>query len=343
MAYRLAELASRFGATLQGDGDCPITGVGTLQEAGSGQIAFLANSKYRRHLAATRAAAVIVREADAAACPVPALIVADPYVLYARIAALFAPTETVAPGVAKTAWLDPAAQVDAGAHIAPGAVVQAGAKIAAGAYIGPNCVVGEQACIGAGSRLVANVSIGKGVVLGERVLVHPGAVLGADGFGLANDAGRWLKVPQLGSVQIGDDCEIGANTTIDRGALGDTVLEEGVKLDNQIQIAHNVYIGAHTAIAGCTAIAGSTRIGRACMIAGKVGIVGHLEICDRVTITAMTLVTHSITQPGVYSGSLPMDNAASWRKNSARYRQLDDIARRLAALEKNCHGTKNDE
>jgi len=343
MPYRLAELASRFGATLQGDGARTITGVGTLQDAGSGQIAFLANPRYRRYLAGTHAAAVILHEADAAACPVPALLAADPYVLYARIASLFAPAELIEPGVADNAWLDPAAQVDAGAQVAPGAVIHAGAVVAASAYIGPNCVVGEQAQIGAGSRLLANVSIGRAVVLGKRVLVHPGAVIGADGFGLANDQGRWLKVPQLGSVQIGDDCEIGANTTIDRGALGDTILEEGVKLDNQIQIAHNVFIGAHTAIAGCTAIAGSTRIGRSCMIAGAVGITGHLEICDRVTITAMTLVTHSITSPGVYSGSLPIDNAQTWRKNSARYRQLDNMARRLSALEKKLSRNKNDE
>lgn len=342
-SYRLAELASRFGAMLHGDGERTIAGVGTLQEAGPGQIAFLANPKYRRYLANTNAAAVILREADAVACPVPALLAADPYVLYARIATLFAPADAVEPGVSDSAWLDPTAQVDAGAQIAPGAVVQAGAIVAAGAYIGPNCTVGVQARIGAGSRLVANVSIGYAVELGERVLVHPGAVIGADGFGLANYQGRWLKVPQLGSVRIGDDCEIGANTTIDRGALGDTILEEGVKLDNQIQIAHNVHIGAHTAIAGCTGIAGSTRIGRACMIAGAVGITGHLEICDRVTITSMTLVTHSITEPGVYSGSLPMDNAQIWRKNSARYRQLDGMARRLAALEKKLSRKPNDE
>lgn len=343
MAYRLAELASRFGVALQGDGARTITGVGTLQDAGPGQIAFLANPKYRQYLANTKAEAVILREADASACPVPVLLVADPYVLYARIAALFAPSDAVEPGVAAGAWVDPTAKVDASAQVASGAVVQAGAIVAAGAYIGPNCTVGAQARIGAGSRLVANISIGCAVVLGERVLVHPGVVIGADGFGLANDQGRWLKVPQLGSVRIGDDCEIGANTTIDRGALGDTILEEGVKLDNQIQIAHNVYIGAHTAIAGCTGIAGSTRIGRACMIAGAVGITGHLEICDRVTITAMTLVTHSITEPGVYSGSLPMDNAHTWRKNSARYRQLDDMARRLAALEKKLTRNQNDE
>lgn len=343
MSYRLAELASRFGAVLRGDGADMITGVGTLQDAGAGQIAFLANPKYRRHLLKTKAAAVILRETDADACPVPALITADPYVLYARIAALFAPADVVQPGVADTAWLDSTAQVDAGAQIAPGAVILSGAVISAGAYIGPNCVVGEQAHIGVGCRLMANVSIGRAVVLAERVLVHPGVVIGADGFGLANDQGRWLKVPQLGSVRIGADCEIGANTTIDRGALGDTVLEEGVKLDNQIQVAHNVHIGAHTAVAGCTAIAGSTRIGAGCMIAGGVGIAGHLEICDRVTITAMTLVSHSITSPGVYSGSLPIDNAQTWRKNSARYRQLDDMARRLSALEKKLLRNKNDE
>lgn len=315
MAYRLADLAQRFNAELRGDGDRMIRGVGTLQQAESGQLAFLANAKYRQYLAGTRAGAVVLAPGDAADCPVPALVVANPYALYARIAALFDPQ-------AREQGIHPAAHVDAGAKVHPTATV------------GPGCVVEQDAEIGADSWLVANVTVCRGARIGKRALIHPGAVIGADGFGLANEQGRWIKVPQLGTVRIGDDVEIGANTTIDRGALDDTVIEEGVKLDNQIQIAHNVKIGAHTAVAGCTAIAGSTTIGRHCMIAGGVGIAGHLEICDRVTVQAMTLVTRSITRPGVYSGSLPMDNVERWRKNSARFRHLDELARRIAALEK---------
>jgi UDP-3-O-[3-hydroxymyristoyl] glucosamine N-acyltransferase len=213
-------------------------------------------------------------------------------------------------------------------------VVEAGAEIAARAHIGPNCVVMRDARIGEDTRLAANVTLCQGVSLGKRGLLHAGAVIGADGFGIARDGAVWVKVPQLGSVRIGDDVEIGANTTIDRGALEDTVVEDGVKLDNQIQVGHNVCIGAHTAVAGCSAIAGSAVIGKRCMIAGGAGITGHIEICDDVTVTAMTLVTHSITEPGVYSGSLPMDTQQQWRKNSVRFRQLDAMARKLAQLEK---------
>ena len=202
------------------------------------------------------------------------------------------------------------------------------------AYIGPNCVLMHGAKVGEDSRLSASVTLCHDVSIGRRAILHPGAVIGADGFGIAPDATGWVKVPQLGSVRVGDDVEIGACTTIDRGALEDTVIEDGVKLDNQIQVGHNVRIGAHTAIAGCTAIAGSAVIGRRCMIAGGVGIAGHLEICDGVTVTAMTLVTHSITEPGVYSGSLPMDTQQQWRKNSVRFRQLDALARRVAELAK---------
>jgi len=195
-------------------------------------------------------------------------------------------------------------------------------------------VVGAGAVIGAGSRLVANVTICAGVRLGARVLVHPGAVIGADGFGLAREPEGWIKVPQVGSVSIGDDVEIGANTTIDRGAIEDTVIEEGVKLDNQIQVAHNVRIGAHTVVAGCAGISGSTSIGRNCMIAGAVGIAGHLEIVDGVVITGLTMVSRSIHKPGVYSGALPLDEARRWRRNAARFRQLDALAKRVARLER---------
>jgi UDP-3-O-[3-hydroxymyristoyl] glucosamine N-acyltransferase len=195
--------------------------------------------------------------------------------------------------------------------------------------IGPGCVIGDDCVVGAGSELVARVTLVTRVRLGQRVTVHAGAVLGAAGFGLAMEGGKWLNVPQLGGVVIGDDCEIGANTTIDRGAIEDTVLEEDVRLDNQIQIGHNAFIGAHTAMAGCAAVAGSARIGRYCLIGGGAGVLGHLEVCDKVMVTAMSLVTHSIREPGEYSSGTPLMDNRNWRKNAARFKQLDALARRI--------------
>ncbi len=332
--YTLAELTARCGGELRGDGSVRIQAVATIQNAGPGSIAFLANPHYRKFLASTGASALILSPADAEGCKLPALVTPNPYLLYAHVATLLAPAAPARSGVHKAAHVDAEAKVASDAWVGPGAVVEAGAEIASGASVGPNCTVMEGARVGEGSRLVANVTLCRHVHIGKRALLHPGVVIGADGFGLAPDKGSWVKVPQLGSVRVGDDVEIGANTTVDRGALEDTVIEDGVKLDNQIQVAHNVRIGAHTAVAGCTAIAGSAVIGKRCMIAGGVGITGHIEICDGVTVTAMTLVSHSITQPGVYSGSLPMDTQQQWRKNSVRFRQLDAIARRVAALEK---------
>lgn len=332
--YTLAELAARCGGEVRGDGSVRVQAVATLQNAAPGSIAFLANPHYKRFLAATRASAVILAPQDAADCALPALVTKNPYLLYARVATVLSPPLSELRGVSSGAHVDPGAKLSPEAWIGPGAVVEAGAEIGARAHVGPNCVVMRGARIGEDTRLTASVTLCHGVNLGKRGLLHPGAVIGADGFGIARDGAAWVKVPQLGSVRIGDDVEIGANTTIDRGALEDTVVEDGVKLDNQIQVGHNVRIGAHTAIAGCTAIAGSAVIGKRCMIAGGAGITGHIEICDDVTVTAMTLVTHSITEPGVYSGSLPMDTQLQWRKNSVRFRQLDVMARRLAQLEK---------
>ena len=332
--YTLAELAARCGGEVRGDGGARVNRVATIQNAAPGCIVFLANPHYKRFLAATQASAVILSPADAAEAKTPALVTKNPYLVYAKVAALLAPAVPQPRGVSPAAHVDPAAKISPDAWVAPGAVVESGAQIAARAHIGPGCAVMRGAHVGEDTRLTANVTLCPGVSVGRRGLLHPGVVIGADGFGIARDAGTWVKVPQLGSVRIGDDVEIGANTTIDRGALEDTVIEDGVKLDNQIQVGHNVRIGAHTAIAGCAAIAGSAVIGRRCMIAGGVGITGHIEICDDVTVTAMTLVTHAITEPGVYSGSLPMDTQQQWRKNSVRFRQLDDMARKLAKLEK---------
>ena len=336
--YTLAELATRCGGELQGDGAVRLRGVATIQNAGPGHIAVLANPHYRKFLNSTGASAVILSPADAKACSLPALVTPNPYLLYAKVATLLAPAPATRSGVHPKAHVDPAAKVAADAWIGAGAVVEAGAEVAPRASIGPNCTVMEGAHVGEASRLVANVTLCHGTRIGKRALLHPGVVIGADGFGFAPDKAGWVKVPQLGSVRIGDDVEIGANTTVDRGALEDTVIEDGVKLDNQIQIGHNTRIGAHTAIAGCTGIAGSVVVGRRCMIAGGAAIAGHLEICDDVVITAYTLVSHSITKPGTYSGSLPMDDVAEWRKNSVRFRQLDKLARRVADIEKKTKG-----
>lgn len=330
----LAELAERFGLRLRGDGTRRIEGIATLANAGSGQLTFLSNSKYGAQLAGTAAAAVILHEENLDDCPVDALVAADPYVTYAKVAALFERLPASTPGTHPTAVVDAGAKISASASIGPCCVIASGAVIGDGAVLGPHCIVGEDCAVGAQSRLVARVTLVTRVTLGRRVLVHPGAVVGSDGFGLAFERDHWVKIPQLGGVRIGDDCEIGANTTIDRGALDDTVLEEDVRLDNQIQIAHNVQIGAHTALAGCAAVAGSAKIGRYCMIGGNAGVLGHLEVADRVTITAKSLVTHSIRESGEYSSGTPLQDKRSWRKNAARFKHLDDFARRLVALKK---------
>ena len=335
MQFSAAELAQRLGLAVQGDATTMVAGVATLARATPDTLTFLANPRYRGQLADTRAGIVVMREADAAGHAGTALLAADPYSAFARAAALFEQREAVAPGVHPQAAVDPAARIDPGASIGPFASIGARSVVEAGAVVGPGCVIGEDCVVGAGSELVARVTLVRRVRLGRRVLIHPGAVLGADGFGLAMEGGHWIKVPQLGGVLVGDDCEIGANTCIDRGAIEDTVLEDDVRLDNQIQVGHNVHIGAHTAIAGCAAIAGSARIGRYCLIGGAAGVLGHLELCDRVVVTAMSLVTHSIREPGEYSSGTPLMDNRSWRKAAARFKQLDAIARRLGALRDN--------
>lgn len=337
--YTARELAERFALGLRGDGDVRVRGVGTLARAGGDRLAFLANPKYRNQLADSNAGVVVMREDDAEGYPGTALIAGDPYVAFARLAALFEPRPLREPGIHPSAAIDPSARIADDAHIGAFVSIGARSRIESGASIGPGCVIGDDCVVGAGSELVARVTLVTRVRLGRRVLVHPGAVLGADGFGLAFERlpdrePHWIKVPQLGGVSVGDDCEIGANTTIDRGAIEDTVLEDDVRLDNQIQIGHNVHIGAHSAMAGCSAAAGSARIGRYCMIGGAAGVLGHLEICDRVTVTAMSLVTSSIREPGEYSSGTPLMDNRSWRKNAARFKQLDALARRVAAADK---------
>ena len=324
--FAASELAQRFGLALRGP-DRDVAGVGTLADAAPHQLGFLANPRYRAQLAETQAGVVVLREDDANAFAGSALVARDPYAAFARISALFERLPAREPGIHPSAAVDSSAVISPGAHIGPFTSIGARTTIGAGAVVGPGCVIGDDCELGEGCELQARVTLLTRVRLGKRVRILPGAVLGAAGFGLAMEHGRWLNVPQLGGVVVGDDCEIGANTTIDRGALGDTVLEEDVRLDNQIQVGHNVRIGAHTAMAGCSAVAGSARIGRYCLVGGGAGILGHLEVCDRVVITAMSLVTHSVREPGEYSSGTPLMDNRSWRKSAARFKQLDRMAR----------------
>jgi len=334
LALTLELLASRLGCRFEGDGSCQISGVATLEDASSGELSFFANARYRAALAATQAAAVIVAEKDREACPANRLIAKDPYLTYARATQLLYPDDCHAGGIHPTAQVDEAAQVDPSAWIDAHCMVGPGVVIGASARIGAGCVLDRDISVGQQSRLMGNVTIHGHASLGERCVIQPGAVIGSDGFGYANDHGRWVKIPQVGGVIIGDDVEVGANTTIDRGALSDTVLEDGVKLDNQIQIAHNVHVGEHTAIAGCTGVAGSTHIGKHCAIGGHVGIVGHLVIADNVQVSAKTFVSQSINEPGFYSSGTPLEPNSHWRRNVVRMKQLDEMARRIKTLEK---------
>jgi UDP-3-O-[3-hydroxymyristoyl] glucosamine N-acyltransferase len=334
LAVSLGELASRFGGEVHGDRGCPIRGVASLERAGEGEISFLSNVQFRRHLAATRASAVILEPRFLPDCPVNALVTADPYLVFARVAQALHPPPPAEPGVHATAVLGRDCRMGDRVSVGPHAVLGEGVRLGDRVRVGPGCVIEDGVEVGADSVLEAGVVLHRGTRLGARVLVHSGAVIGGDGFGFANDRGRWVKIPQLGGVQVGDDVEIGSNTTVDRGALGDTVIEEGVKLDNQVQIAHNVRIGAHTAIAGCTGVAGSAVIGKRCAIGGGVGISGHLEIADDVQLTGTTFVSQSITEKGTYSSGVPFEPTRAWRRNFLRIRQLDDMARRLGELER---------
>ena len=321
--FSLGELAVRFGLTLRGEPSLKVHSVATLSRAEPGTLSFLANSRYRRQLESTRATAVVMSAEDEAHSLVPALLHPNPYLAYARIAALMHPAASAAAGIHPSAVVGSGARIATSAGIGPLAVIEDGADIGERVSIGPGCIVQRGARIGADSVLVSRVTLYPGVTLGQRCILHAGAVVGADGFGFAPNAGTWTKVPQVGSVRIGDDVEIGANTTIDRGAIDDTVVEDGVKLDNQIQVGHNVLIGAHTAIAACTGISGSTVIGQRCMIGGMVGFAGHLTIADDVVVTGCSLVSASIKQAGSYSSGMPTVETRLWRRMVAHLRRLD--------------------
>lgn len=332
-SYSLREISERFGGEIVGDPDTRIRQVATLENARPGTLAFLANERYRRQLDGTRASALIVGEALRDATPLPRVVCGDPYAYFAHVSGLLNPPQQAQPGRHASAVIDASATIAEDAEVGPLVVIGRNARIGARCLIGAGSVIGCDVTLGDDVRLHANVTIYDGCMIGSRVILHSGVVIGADGFGIAMSEERWLKVPQIGKVVIANDVEIGANTTIDRGAIDDTVIEEGVKLDNQIQIAHNVHIGAHTAIAACVGVAGSAKIGRYCRIGGASGIVGHLTIADHVEISAHTLVTKSIDKTGTYTGAYPFDTNREWRRNAAQLRHLDDLADRVRALE----------
>ncbi len=336
--YKLGDIVADLGGELIGSADLVIQAIGPLEAATPHTLSFLSNPKYKAQLPGSRAACVIVAPAlrELALARGATLVTSDPYLYFARLTQWWVSRTRPppAPSIHPSAVIHASAFVGQGVSVGPLAVIDADAVIADGAVIGAHCHIGRAAKVGAATRLAAHVVLGYECVIGQRGVVHSGVVIGADGFGFAPSQGAWEKIEQLGAVRIGDDVEIGANTCIDRGALQDTVIEDGVKLDNQIQIAHNVRIGAHTAIAGCTGIAGSTVIGKHCTIAGAANIIGHLNIADHVHISVATVVTRSISEPGVYSGSFPFDDNAAWEKNAATLRQLHRMRARLMALEK---------
>lgn len=334
LQFTLAQLAESLGAELRGDAQKVIYGLATLQDANSDQLSFLANAHYRKQLEHTQAGALLLSAADAADYSGNCLVVADPYLSYSKLSHYFDRTPKAVVGIHPSAVVADSALIDSTASIGPGVVIDEQAVIEAGVVIGAHCFIGARTRIGAGGRLLPRVTLYHDTSIGQRVVIQSGAVIGGEGFGFAKHNGVWNKIAQIGGVTIGDDVEIGANTTIDRGALSDTLIGNGVKLDNQIQIAHNVQIGDHTALAACVGISGSAKIGRNCMLAGGVGLVGHIDICDDVFITGMTMVTHSITEPGAYSSGTAMQPAADWKKNAVRFRQLDALAKRVRGLEK---------
>ncbi len=341
-AYRLADIVARFGGQVMGDAETRVRQIGTLEHAVEGQIAFLANAKYRKQLEGSKASAVILSKAEADATALPRIVCDNPYTYFAKLSAFLNPLPECVPGIHPSAVIGKGAKISPQAHIGPQVTVADGADIGAGTVVMAGCSIGEGAVLGENTRLYPNVTVYHGCVIGSHVIVHSGAVIGSDGFGMAWDNGRWLKIQQIGRVLIGDHVEIGANTTIDRGALDDTVIEEDVKLDNQIQVAHNVRIGAHTAIAGCVGIAGSTTIGKYCRIGGSAGIIGHLQIADNVEIGSFTLVSKSVTEAGSYAGVYPFSKNDEWRSNAVHLRHLGELVKRVKALEKEIESLKGE-
>ncbi|AVF37282.1 UDP-3-O-(3-hydroxymyristoyl)glucosamine N-acyltransferase [Rahnella sikkimica] len=333
-SIRLADLAQQLDAQLHGDGEIAITGVASMHSAHSEQITFLSNSRYREQLASCTAGAVVLTEADLPFCPTAALVVKNPYLTYARMAQLLDTTPAPAQDIAASAVISDSASLGKNVSVGANAVIESGVVLGDNVVIGAGCFIGKEAKIGAGTRLWANVSIYHRVEIGELCLIQSGTVIGSDGFGYANDRGNWIKIPQLGTVIIGDRVEIGACTTIDRGALDDTIISNGVIIDNQCQIAHNVVIGDNTAVAGGVIMAGSLKIGRYCQIGGASVINGHMEICDQAVVTGMGMVMRPITEPGVYSSGIPLQPNKVWRKTAALVMNIDEMNKRLKAVER---------
>ncbi len=333
MPVSLGALATQFGCELIGDPDVEVGNVASLQNANAQSLTFLSNPTLKEQLSSTKAAAVILRPADAEDCPVAALLHDDPYACYARMANVVCPPPAFEPGIHASAVVDPSASVAPSAHLAPHVVVGANSTIGENVFVGPGTVIGPDCDIGDDNRFIANVTLARAVRIGKRGIFHPGVVLGADGFGNAMTPDGWIKVPQVGGVVIGDDVEIGANTTVDCGAIDDTVIEDGVRIDNQCMIAHNVRVGAHTAMAAMVGIAGSATIGKRCLFAGKAGSVGHVTICDDVIVGAKSFATKDITEPGTYLASFPAEPAKDWAKKVGRFRRIEALQKRVKKLE----------
>lgn len=340
----LATIVSRLGGRVSGNPDVLVVQVGSLENAGAGQIAFFSNPRYKAKLAQTRAAAIVLAPSAEGLTTLPRIVADNPYAYFARLSQMLNPDPDPAPGVHSHAIVAHDARVSASAQVGPHAVIGAGVVIGDRAMIGAGCYVGRDVEVGQDCRLYPSVVVYAGCRIGARVILHSGVVIGADGFGIADEGGRWVKIPQIGRVVLGNDVEVGANTTIDRGAIDDTVLEDGVKLDNQIQIGHNCRIGAHTAMAGCVAVAGSVRIGRNCTVGAGAIILGHLAIPDGTTISAATTISRSPGKSGTYTGMFPFDDNASWARNTAYVRHLSELVDRIKGIEKRLSekGNEND-
>lgn len=342
-AIRVADLAARLGATVRGDSARLISGVASLASAGKTDLSYFSGNRRSIQPAKTAAGAVLCQEKDQKILPKDTVLimVSNPQSAFVDV------LEWLFPRPESSKTIDPSAHIHPEAHLAddvtigPYVVIGAGCHVASGVRIGPGCILGEEVSIGSDTELIARVTVMNQCVIGARCVIQPGVVIGADGFGLVFEQGKWRRVPQLGRVVIGDDVDIGANTTIDRGALDDTRIDQGAKLDNLIQIAHNVEIGAHSAIAGCAGLAGSSIVGKYCTLGGGVGLAGHLTLADDVHVTGMSMVTRSIRQPGVYSAGTPLDTNENWRKNAARFKQLERIAHRVQAVESSLNALQN--
>ena len=347
MSIRLGDLVERFGGELIGDPNTQVVGIAPLTDAGVSHISFLSNSKFRAQAGQSNAAALILSPNDDALVAQTyrgaRIVTKNPYAYFARAAQHFESLTAFvpAPGIHPTAWVDPAAQVDATAHIGPQVTIEAGAVVKAGAVIGAGCFIGREAVVGEGTQFFANVTFHARCVIGARGILHSGAVIGTDGFGFANEGGVYIKIPQVGRVVIGDDVDIGANTTVDRGALADTIIEDGVKLDNQIQIGHNCHLGAHTAMAGCVGVAGSAKIGKYCTFGGAAMVLGHLTIVDHVHVSSASMVSRSILEPGQYTGFYPLAKNSEWEKSAAIVRNLGAMREKIRALEKSIKNINN--